>query len=377
LSHDLYATISCLSQEDVDRIVSGQIGRQKIPDIYTRIQLLAPALLREERWNRVRGKDYAHDKYQGLVFKLPDHRHTVYATELIAKVRDNLMSEGTLGLWQPVIPDLSTLPACSTFLQFRFTLSTPYLSRDDETFHINNNPVRKDKVFKVPMVAGTAWKGNLHWTGVHLAILKWQQHQNVATFADERFRLARLFGDEKGEEGAQVQDLAKYLDEQSPQAAKLYRQKVRDHFLITGNTLPHHSGHLRFYPTFFDRISLEAINPHERATRAGKQPIYFESIPAGAIGVFSLFYVSFNDVSEAEARADLALVADAIREMMLTYGFSAKRSSGFGEANDDLAEGKIVTATGQWPLTTLSTLKNEVNHVQWSERAGAAGAGAG
>jgi CRISPR-associated protein Cmr2 len=368
LSYDLYATIPCQTQGDVNNIVSGQINGQAIPDIYTRIQVLAPALLREERWNLVKGKDYAHHKYRDFVFRLPDHTQTDYTTKLIAKVRDNLMSEGVLGLWQPAVPDLTALPSYSAFLQFRFILASPYLSRDDEVFHINDNPVRKDKVFKIPMVAGTTWKGNLRWTAVHLAIQKWQSHQDADTLAAERFHLARLFGDEKGEEGTQVRDLAKYLDEQSSQAARLYRLKVRNHFSSSGNNLPHHSGRLRFYPTFYDRIGLEVINPHERATRAGKQPIYFESVPVGASGVFSLLYVPFDGVAEAEARRDMTLAADAIREMMLTYGFSAKKSRGFGEAQDDIAPGQIVTATGPWPLTKLFTMADVVGAVTFSHQ---------
>lgn len=358
LSYDLYATILCQSRVDVNNVVDGQ----EVPDIYARIQLLAPALVTSV-------KDYARtgDRRQGggykrLVFA-DDPAQTPFTRQLISVERRRLEQ---LGLWQPAVPDLVALPPYSIFLQFHFTLISPYLSRDDEVFHINDNPVRKDKVFKVPMVAGSAWKGNLRWTAVHLMVLKWQQHRNATTFAEERFRLAQLFGDEKGEEGAQVRDLAEYLDKQSPQAAGLYRQKVRHYFSTTGNTLPHHSGCLRFYPTFFDRISLEVINPHERETGTGKQPIYFESVPAGASGVFSLLYVPFGSVTEDEVRANLTLMADAICEMMRTYGFSAKKSSGFGGARDDVTRGKIVTATGQWPLTKLSSLKDEVSHVQWS-----------
>jgi CRISPR-associated protein Cmr2 len=152
--------------------------------------------------------------------------------------------------------------------------------------------------------------------------------------------------------------LAKYLDALSAEASALYRQKVREHFSpIGGQSIPNHAGRLRFYPTFFDRISLEVINPHGRTTRAGIQPIYFESVPAGAHGVFSLLYVPFNSVMVAEAQADLALVAVAVRGMMLTYGFSAKKSSGFGEAQDGI-QGQIMTATGSKELKCLSTLED-------------------
>lgn len=103
----------------------------------------------------------------------------------------------------------------------------------------------------------------------------------------------------------------------------------------------------------------EVINPHDRATRAGKLPIYFESVPAGAEGVFSLLYVPFDDVEQETAQAELTLIAVAIKEMMLTYGFSAKKSSGFGEAEDEI-EGQIVTTAGANDLRRLTTLEESM-----------------
>ncbi len=347
MSYDLYVTHPCTGRNDVDSIINNTSL-----DIPTRIALLAATL-------STSAKDYARtgDRrdgggYKGLVFA-SDSAQTPYAERTIAAERQRL---GQLELWQPVVPDFTALPAYSAFLQFRFTLASPYLSRDDEIFHINDNPVRKDRVFKVPMVAGTAWKGNLRWTAIHLLALRWHKTQTVAQLAEERFRLTLLFGDEVGE--GENRGLAKYLDGLSTEAAALYRQKVRDHFSpVERQSLPNHAGRLRFYPTFFDRISLEVINPHDRTTRAGKQPIYFESVPAGASGVFSLLYVPFNGITEMEGRTDLTQVAEAICEMMLTYGFSAKKSSGFGEAQDNI-QGQIATATGLIKLERLSTLED-------------------
>lgn len=361
MNYDLYATIPCQNKNAVDAIVDGHIDGQTIPDIYTRVQLLAPALLREERWNRDKGKDYAHGKYRNLVSQLPDHTQTKYATELIAKEKQRLEQ---LGLWQPNIPDLSILPPNSAFIQFKFSLASPYISRDDEIFHINDNPVRKDKLFKVPMMSGSAWKGNLRWTATHLLVLQWLQTQDSEQLADSRVRLTLLFGNEVGADGES--GLTKYLDDLSTEAASIYRQKVRTHFSQTGRqSNPNHKGYLNFYPTFFDLISLEVINPHDRTTRTGKQPIYFESVPVGASGVFSLLYVPFNEPSEADIPTDLMLISKSISEMMLTYGFSAKKSSGFGEATNDI-QGTVVTAQETQQLTSLATLTDEVNHVQCS-----------
>jgi CRISPR-associated protein Cmr2 len=97
------------------------------------------------------------------------------------------------------------------------------------------------------------------------------------------------------------------------------------------------AGRLHFYPTFFDRIGLEVINPHDRKTGTGKQPIYFECVPAGTYGTFTLLYVPLDligrreDVKE-QAQEDLRAAAEGIRAMLTEYGFGAKTSSGYGVA---------------------------------------------
>lgn len=201
-----------------------------------------------------------------------------------------------LNLMNPTV-DINKLPFYSFFLQFTFTLATPYLSKDDEEFYICENPIKKDKVFKVPMVSGSTWKGNMRWTARQII-------NNDAV-------IERLFGNEKGEENM---------------------EKFR-------------RGRLNFYPTFFNQIGLEVINPHDRKTKAGTQPIYIESVPEGASGKFSLLYVPFDLMGRPDSKkvkeevaGDLMLVYDAVRHMMLTYGFSAKKSSGFGIVKNELSE---------------------------------------
>jgi CRISPR-associated protein Cmr2 len=351
LSYDLYATYPCANPSDVDKVI-----KNTNLDVPTRITLLSAALVTSAKDYARTGNRQGGNGYKGLVFA-GDPAQSPYAEQAIKGEKQRLEQ---LGLWQPAIPDFAALPAHSAFLQFWFTLASPYISRDDEIFHINDNPVRKDKVFKVPMVAGTAWKGNLRWTATHLLTLRWHETQDAGQLAARRFRLTLLFGDEVGE--GESRGLATYLDQLSDEASDLYHQKVRAHFSSPDRQpLPNHAGRLHFYPTFFDRIGLEVINPHDRGTRAGKQPIYFECVPAGASGIFSLLYIPFDKITTADARDDLALVAEAIREMMLTYGFSAKKSSGFGEAQDEI-QGQLVSIAGQQSLTRLSTLKSEVTH---------------
>lgn len=137
--------------------------------------------------------------------------------------------------------------------------------------------------------------------------------------------------------------------------------------------MPHHSGRLSFYPTFFDLIDVEVINPHSRKTKAGTHPIYLECVPDDAKGTFSLLYVPFDLIGNPEnkvntqAREDLELIAQAVREMMLTYGFSAKRTSGYGTARDEIEKGVVRTRADQqgWQLNRLSKLSDEVKDVRF------------
>jgi CRISPR-associated protein Cmr2 len=110
------------------------------------------------------------------------------------------------------------------------------------------------------------------------------------------------------------------------------------------------AGRLTFFPTFFDKVSLEVINPHDRATGVGARgPILLECVPQGAQGNFFLLYVPFGPFgqSDDDRRAgiadDLHAVAEGVRAMLTTYGFGAKTSSGFGTVEEQLAgEGKLV-----------------------------------
>ncbi len=206
-------------------------------------------------------------------------------------------------LWKELqTPSMDVLPPGSFFIRFHFLLDEPYISRDDNDFYIIENPIRKDKVFRVPFVAPSSWKGNLISALHHLG--KRRNHPEII----------RLFGNDRLEE-----DNSKEL----------------------------RRGCLTFFPTFFYDIGLEIINPQSRQRKAGTDPILFEVVPNGSSGVFSLLYVPFHRVGcteadgtqtnlKTEVAEDLLLVAKGINAMFRTYGFSAKRTSGFGIVEESI-----------------------------------------
>ncbi len=202
--------------------------------------------------------------------------------------------------------DLSILPPFSFVLQFTFSLAQPYISRDEQDFYIIDNPVRKDKIFGLPYVASTSWKGSLR------AAL-WQLGHKA-----ESEPVRHLFGNEKS----------------------------------TDDPERFRSGCLYFFPTFFTTKSLEIINPHDRKQRVGKNPILFESVPIGATGLFTLLYVPFDlvgkdeEVTRAQVAGDLQLLISGLRAMFRDYGFGAKTRSGFGLAKEAIPGSLILRMIG-------------------------------
>ena len=369
MSYDLYLALGGSSREDAEAVVRGNYQNTEIIDIATRIRLLAGLAARNQGM-----KDYAvsGDRngggYKSLVHA-SEPKKGRYAKELVAGECKRLEA---LGLLKPAAPDLQRLPLGSWFLHFTFTLAKPWLSRDDDPFYVAEsvNPVRKDKAFKVPLMSAAAWKGLLHWTVMHTRLVLRKDELSDEAFAQGRFRQTLLFGTEKGEEPGGAKGFAAFLDDLKPGAKKNYRSLVKEHFGLGPDEaeMPHYRGRLSFYPTFFDLIDVEVINPHLRKTRAGTRPIYLECVPATASGAFSLLYVPFDLIGREgsqirkQAAEDLCLVAGGIQAMMLTYGFSAKRTSGYGAAEDEI-RGVLKWRDDKKLLSSLSKLVEEVGHV--------------
>lgn len=189
----------------------------------------------------------------------------------------------------PEPPDMMRLPAGSVFWQVPFALRSDYLSKDDVSFYVEDNPVRKDHVLKLPMIAAPGWKGALR--------AAFRQRFNLHDDPDgqQDKPIPELFGtareDEAGEAGA-----------------------------------------LHFFPTFFDRIGLRVINPHDRATGTGKLPIPFETVPAGTPGNFHLLYLPVTPPHGRQVASQINNVTAALRAMFSDYGFGAKTSAGMGRA---------------------------------------------
>lgn len=212
---------------------------------------------------------------------------------------DNLISQR--------LPDLKGFPASSFTLRFTFFLESPYISKDDVSLYIMDNPVKREKVFGLPYVSSTQWKGTLRSAIRHMKGYEtWEEEKK-----DEQ--MIRIFGNVKGEESNE--DLCQ--------------------------------GALYFYPTYFEKMGLEVINPHDRETGSGTLPIYFETVAAGASGEFQLLYFPLPPSGDLHKKVcDLLCIARGVKEMMTLHGFGAKTTDGYGRVGK-IEKGRLVVKINQ------------------------------
>lgn len=248
--------------------------------------------------------------------------------------------------------DHKNIPDYLAFIQIKFTLKKPYLSKDDDDFYIIDNPIVKDKVFKLPMVRATTWKGALRFAAIKV-FEDWVKKLDKSKIDkeevfSERAKIIKLFGNEKDSQADYLGRLCLLAIEGDLPTGKKLREKIEiinrefERWLIDrkiiSKEIPSRAGRLFFYPTFFEEISLDVITPLSRETKTPTHgPIYFEIVPRGVEGIFRLLYYPFDlvargkpDKIEEEMRGDLDFLSKALEKMFYKIGFSAKKSSGFG-----------------------------------------------
>jgi CRISPR-associated protein Cmr2 len=219
------------------------------------------------------------------------------------------------------LPDPTRLPLFSATLALKFRLLTPLLSKDDDPFHLFDNPVRRDHIFGLPYLAAASVKG--------LA-------------ADAYQRAFRIEGE--------FSKPAKNTQEQQTQIATFRRREghalrlfgLADDGAETGGS---QAGRLHFSPVWFNAVQYLIMNPTDAETGLGKAPIQFEAIaprlprlprlPDGApvevdVQVFYCNPAGAPDSDEATVRADLARWLAAVAAWWPALGLGAKRLAGYG-----------------------------------------------
>ncbi len=194
-------------------------------------------------------------------------------------------------------------------------------------FRIFENPIVKDKFTGLPMVRPSTWKGHLRFAADRVECEECEKKEIIK----------RIFGTES-EDGKALK------------------------------------GRLYFFPTFFkEKEEKDVITPLDRTTRtpvSGRAPIPIEVMKPKSKGEFYLLYVPYpkgKDFKVKQVEEDLKFLAEVLRLMFYTYGFSAKKTSGFGVVEEKLNEGKIWINTPEGTKDAdfhdLSELKDKITEL--------------
>ncbi len=284
-------------------------------------------------------------------FKRKIKETKVYEIDLKGNTESNLNIETLSG----IIPNnelsktVQKLIPYSFILQAKIKLTAPYFSRDDDNFYLIQNPCLKEKVYKVPMIRGSGWKGAIARAGKELINedFKWfSSYVRVFGTGSDEYRklIDRIVQDRDFEE-----NLIKYLlfelgkkltkddidqiDDNPEDYLKKLSMNKSDF-----KDMPYlqvHKGRAIFYPTYFDRLSLEIINPHNRRTRAGTKPIHYEVVPKGTDGTLQIVYIPFDAVlskdedMKKQVKKDIEFLTQCI-EKVADIGIGAKEKLGWG-----------------------------------------------
>ncbi len=231
-----------------------------------------------------------HDYYLSETKEYLDLELGEKKKEILNKSKNKNIDE-----FYPKPEDLQKLPKDSTLIKISFTLKKPYTSKDEGEFHIINgrifeNPIIRDKFLGLPMVRPSTWKGHLRFAAERVEFDNEKRREIIRR---------RLFGSKSGDENAL-------------------------------------KGRLYFFPTFFKKeAERDVITPLKRDTRTPTErgPIPLEVMKPGKNGEFYLLYVPYpkgRDFKEEQIKEDLKFLAESLKLMFYTFGFSSKKTSGFG-----------------------------------------------
>lgn len=234
--------------------------------------------------------------------------------ELSRKKKEMLkkISEGkNFSQFYPSERDLEYLPQDSVLIKIPFTLKKPYTSKDEGEFHIVyvkkkdkkeakvfENPIVRDKFTGLPVVRPSTWKGHLRFAAEMVE----------KDEAEKKKIIRRLFGSKSDENEAL-------------------------------------KGRLYFFSTFFrNEPERDVITPLQRSSRTpASGPIDLEVMKPKNKGELYLLYFPYpkgEGYKEEEVEEDLKFLAEALKLMLYTYGFSAKKTAGFGVV-DPIDEDKM------------------------------------
>lgn len=299
------------------------------------------------RWNKEKEKSCrTENKKRQWREKSQKGKHNLWLEEVFAKPLaktkkqiQNELKDKDIKDFYPEPKDLQNLPKNSILIKISFILEKPYTSKDEGEFHILNgrifeNPIVRDKFTGFPMVRPSTWKGHLRFAAGMI---------DEAEYDNKRDIIRRLFGSESRDDDAR-------------------------------------KGRLYFFPTFFESEGKEdVITPLKRDTRTpANGPITLEVMGTGAKGHFYLLYFPYpkgENWKSEDVFKDLKFTIDALEKMFLHYGFSAKKTSGFGVIHEEFEDFSLIWDKKNEAknldfdnINNFETLKDEIEKMMGGEK---------
>jgi CRISPR/Cas system CSM-associated protein Csm3 (group 7 of RAMP superfamily) len=383
---DFFAANALRAVEDIDKLQEASEYDLK-PS--TKIHLAASGYAQEDLKEL---KDESRKLYLSLAHNRTGRSRLTHELEAVGKE-----------LLDPLLPEARNFLQVTAFdhwpppwfaIEFFFTLLSPLITRDESGHYPMDNPVRKDTAFTLPVIAATSWKGLLRNAFLfnkvipaYLAYKKDANADNKNAYLASRWCMLRLFGSEKEPHDEEKAAWPEALKAEQPAQGSHFDDFtliIRRTFLPSEQVqndkipTPNIAGCLYFFSTFFDAVEVEIINPHDSIRRVGTKPIQIEVVPKGSTGLFRLIYqprISLVRTEEGDvaktAQADLAQVVQTVKFLFRELGFGAKRTSGFGTAEEKLTKpyGRMI-ARWQAEAPTVSksyTTFSELNSLQAGE----------
>ena len=252
-------------------------------------------------------------------------------------------------------------------LRIEFILKSPYFSRDNDELYIVQNPVLKEYTTKVPMIKGSGWKGYLSSTALKMLAEKVENDDSsISDMIKFYLSYIRIFGTGSEDFRKLEEMITKYIENNHDNQDKqkltnalikycLYDLGINIRISKNGTSIEEQlveqirekeksvveifsvsKGRGIFYPTYFNKISYEVINPQNEKKRKGTFPIFYEVVPSGAEGIFQFIYVPFNGILKdkkalkKEVEEDKRFLEEVFKYCLEQTGIGAKSKLGWG-----------------------------------------------
>ena len=215
---------------------------------------------------------------------------------------------------------LADLPPAAWSLACQLQLATDFFSKDECTFGMTENPIRRDRALGDFVIAASGWKGALR--GAFRAL-----------HGDGTAPETRLFGPAKRDAGDDDQD-----------------GLARGRLIIHPTIIPYSA----------ERTRLRIINPHSRKTKTGKNPIIYEVISRDTQCGLEMLYLPWAwtelepETHLRQVAEDVQALAPALKAMCECLGVGGKTSSGFGGFR--LLKGQVATERAARDFKTWDNL---------------------